>query len=356
MPDEHQRYPSEEPSAQLTANTQGGKPHDAESTPSSWIGRRVGHCRLLSHVSRGGMGDVFAAEHLYLSRNVAIKLPRIDAGGAFFNQQRLLHEARHLAKVAHVNVVSVHDLGFTSAGLAYLVMELLGGDPLDQILERTPFLGLPEALHVVRELARGVHACHRADVLICDVKPENVMVVGGPLIGFPPQGTVWTKIIDLGVAQSIQEARRPKEGGADQWMGTPAYASPELIRGDALSPASDVYSLGVLFYELIAGQVPFTANNIKDQLQLHLLADPKPLSYYRPEIKAESPLERLVEACLAKDPASRPQNMVSFLNHLDQAARQALVRRSGDEALCGDLRPRQQAMRQEASTVPMTKG
>lgn len=329
----------------------------AARAPLCLEGHRIGHYRLLEHLCQGGMGDVYVAEHVHLGRSVAIKIPRTDSGDAFFNQQQLLAEARHLARVAHVNVVGIYDLGYGPEGLAYLVMEHLQGTSLDNVLARTPFLGLSEVIHLVREVARGVGACHRAGILVCDVKPENVMIVGGPLIGLAPQGTVWTKIIDLGAALSLPVAAEGPLGlRRSQRVGTPAYASPELIQGHSLDPASDVYSLGVLLYELVAGCFPFPAGSDAEHLRMAVELPPTPLSVHREEVAAAGPLEEFVACCLAKDPRARPRDIFAFLNGLDHAAAEAFIRRSGDEALCGDLLPSASQQRPQVSTVRLADG
>jgi serine/threonine-protein kinase len=334
-------------------------PEEAPGAPADPLdlqGQRIGHYRLKEHLCQGGMGEVYVAEHVHLGRSVAIKIPRTDGGDAFFNQQQLLAEARHLARVAHVNVVGVYDLGYGPEGLAYLVLEHLQGTSLDNVLARTPFLGLSEVIHLVREVARGLGACHRAGILVCDVKPENVMIVGGPLIGLAPQGTVWTKLIDLGAALTLPvEAEGPLGLRRSHRVGTPAYASPELIQGRALDLASDVYSLGVLLYELVAGCFPFPAQNDAEHLRMAVEASPTPLSAHREGVPKGGPLESFVATCLAKDPRTRPKDMVAFLDGLDRAASEASIGRSGDEALCGDLQPNLGQPRPQISTVQMDR-
>jgi serine/threonine-protein kinase len=319
-------------------------------------GRRLGHYLIREHLCQGGMGDVFAAEHVHLGRQVAIKIPRTDDGDSFFNQQQLLAEARHLARVAHVNVVGVYDLGYGPEGLAYLVMEHLQGTSLDNILARTPFVGLSEVTHLVREVARGLGACHRAGILVCDVKPENVMVVSGPLIGLAPQGTVWCKLIDFGAALSLPVKISDNLGERRQnRAGTPAYASPELILGHPLDLTSDVYSLGVLLYELVAGCYPYDAESDEEHMRMAVEASPIPLSARRGEIAEGGPLELFVARCLSRDPYARPRDMVAFLDGLDQAARLSSIGRSGDETLCGDLKANISEARPQVSTVRMDR-
>jgi len=267
------------------------------------------------------MGDIYAADHLFLGRPVAIKLPRFDDDRLAFNQQRLLSEARSLALVSHPNVVGVHDMGLTEERMGYLVMELLDGKSLDQIMDRVPLFLFPTILHLTKEVARATAACHRAGIICADVKPDNIMVVHGPLVGRPAQGAVWTKIIDLGTARSIEaEAARDSES-SQTVIGTPAYMSPEMAMGRPLDPRADIYSLGTLLFELVAGRPPFVDDSAEVVLEKHVYEPPPPLSEHREELTPNCDFERLVNRCLAKDPEDRPASATGFLDELDRASR-----------------------------------
>ena len=268
------------------------------------------------------MGDVFAAEHVHLGRKVAVKVPRLDNPNPWFYQQRLLLEARYLARMNHNNVVGVHDLAFTSEGLAYLVMEFLQGQALDEVLCTRPVPALAHSLRVVRETARAIGACHRAGILVGDIKPENIMIVSGPLVGRLGQATEWVKLIDLGGAHSFDpEADRPAAPPAVR-MATPAYCAPELLRGEPLGPATDVYALGILTYELLSGEVPFVHPDDETVLRMHLEREPAPLSSVCPSLLPDRTLDRFVRSCLHKDPGQRPGGAIAFLDGLDRALEQ----------------------------------
>lgn len=301
--------------------------HPAPTAPVDWkepddlVGRVMGNCKLTGHLNRGGMGDIYEADHLFLGRPVAIKLPRFDDDRLDFNQQRLLSEARFLAAVAHPNVVGVHDMGLTEEGLGYLVMELLDGNSLEHIMDRVPLFLFPTILHLTKEIARGIAACHRAGIICADIKPDNIMVVHGPLVGKPAQGAVWTKIIDLGTARSIDvEAARSPET-TEVVIGTPAYMSPEMALGKPLDPRADIYSLGTLLYELVAGRPPFLDPEADVILEQHVYLAPPPISDHREDLTAGCDFEHLLYRCLAKDPDDRPASATDFLDALDKAAR-----------------------------------
>ncbi len=279
-------------------------------------GDEVGNYLVLAHLFTGGMGDIYAAVHLQLNRHVALKVPRLDTPAANFNRRRLLAEARFLARVAHSNVVGVYDFAATNDHLEYLVMELLDGHSLDQILHKTPHLEIPHAIRVVREIARGLAAFHRAGIYHVDLKPENVMVVAGTLVNKPLEGENWIKLIDLGTARLTYEHTIDAELPL---VGTPAYMSPEAILDRPVDGRADLYALGNVFFEILAGRHPIPTDDDAEMLQAQVERRPPPLSTLRPDVPAFSALEMLITDCLEKRPAKRPGSMVEFLGRLDQA-------------------------------------
>lgn len=276
----------------------------------------MGNYLVLAHLFTGGMGHIYAAVHQRLKRHVALKVPRTDGGGGSFNRRRLLTEAQFLARVAHVNVVSVYDFATTGDQLEYLVMELLDGRSLDEILYKTPRLEIPQAIRIAKEMARGLAAFHRAGIYHVDLKPENVMIVTGPLVSKTGEGENWVKLIDLGTARLTYEREQDAEL---PMVGTPAYLSPEAILGRSVGPRADLYALGIVLYELIAGQHPLPLSDDADMLLSQVETRATPLSVRCPEIPASSPLERLIADCLQKRPSRRPGSMIEFLGRLDQA-------------------------------------
>jgi len=279
-------------------------------------GDEVGNYLVLAHLFTGGMGDIYAAVHLQLNRHVALKVPRVDTPAADFNRRRLLAEAQFLSRVAHGNVVAVYDFAATSDRLEYLVMELLDGHSLDQILDKTPHLQIPHAIRVVKEMARGLAAFHRAGIFHVDLKPENVMVVAGALVNKAVEGENWIKLIDLGTARLTYEHNIDTELTL---VGTPAYMSPEAIQDRPVDGRADLYGLGIVFYEILAGRHPLHTTDDAEMIQAQVEQRPSPLSTFRPDIPASSSLERLIMDCLEKRPSKRPGSMIEFLSRLDQA-------------------------------------
>ncbi|MBB2908807.1 serine/threonine-protein kinase [Streptosporangium becharense] len=246
-----------------------------------------GRYRPLGRIASGGMGEVWRAQDELLGREVAVKLLRqhMAADPAF--RERFRTEARIAAGLADPGIAQVFDYG-ESEGVAYLVMELVRGESLAAILARDGSLSAEMTLEVVYQTAMALHAAHSAGIIHRDVKPGNLLVTGSGVI----------KITDFGIAR-VMEATSVTQTGT--LMGTAQYLSPEQASGVPLTPATDVYSLGVVAYECLAGRPPFRAENHVAIALMHLNEPPPPLPENVPPAVRE-----LVMLCLAKDPAQRP--------------------------------------------------
>ncbi|WP_260615749.1 serine/threonine-protein kinase [Microbispora sp. KK1-11] len=276
-----------------------------------------GRYRLTSPIAAGGMGEVWRADDELLGREVAIKLlGRHVAGDATF-RDRFRSEARITAALTDPGIAQVFDYG-ESDGLAYLVMELVRGEPLSAILARNGVLGPDVTLDLVEQTARGLHAAHRAGVIHRDVKPGNLLVTE----------TGQVKITDFGIARALEAAPLTATGTI---LGTAQYVSPEQASGATLSPASDVYSLGVVAYECLAGRPPFTAETPVALALRHLNDTPPPLPGNVP-----APVAALVMAMLAKDPAARPETGPVLLDRV-RVLRETLAGTAASTALLGSL-------------------
>jgi serine/threonine protein kinase len=259
--------------------------------------RRVlgGRYRLRSLLAAGGMGAVWVADDAALGRQVAVKLLSEALAGDGLAAERLRREARAAAGLEHPGIARVLDLG-EDGGRPYLVMELLHGQSLAQRLARAGPLPPAEAARVVAAAAEALQVAHRAGIVHRDVKPGNVFLTG--------DGEV--KLLDFGIASAANQAALT---GGDL-IGTAAYLAPERMLGHDATPASDVYALGVLLYELLAGRPPFTADSSTALAMAHLHARPAPLR----DAAAGAPpaLAAACEQALAKDPADRPPSAAAF--------------------------------------------
>src|SRR5215211_1265934 len=257
----------------------------------------AGRYRLCRWLAAGGMGQVWEAVDEVLDRPVAVKLLRDEYAHDPCFVRRLRAEARYGAAVTHPGIASVFDYGEvrTTDGTAptpFLVMELVVGEPLSWLLAREGRLGLDRSLEIVGQAAVAVGAAHRAGLVHRDIKPANLLV--------GPDGTV--KVTDFGVAQALGQ------GDHDELMlGTAGYLSPEQATGQPATVASDLYALGVVAYECLAGRRPFTGEHPIAVALAHLLQPPPPLPEAVPgEVRG------LVAQAMAKQPTRRPPDASSF--------------------------------------------
>ncbi|WP_327386969.1 serine/threonine-protein kinase [Streptomyces sp. NBC_01207] len=272
-----------------------------------------GRYRLERRLGAGGMGEVWQARDLRLDREVAVKVISRGVAGDHLLEERFRKEARTAAGLTHPRIVTVHDHGEVEVDgrpVLFLVMELVRGRPLTAVLRDHRSGADPAA--VVRwavQICEGLAAAHRAGVVHRDIKPANIMVHG------PAEADV--TICDFGIARLAEETGTglTATGAA---IGTPTYMSPEQARGDRrIDGRSDLYSLGCMLYELLAGRPPFTGSGLS-VLSQHLTGEPAPIRDLRPAVPEE--LERLVLELLAKEPAARPADAEQVIDRLRKAA------------------------------------
>jgi eukaryotic-like serine/threonine-protein kinase len=257
------------------------------------IGSTISRYRILERLGGGGAGVVYKAEDTKLERLVALKFLTSYRSGNDADTRRFLREARASSAVDHPNICTVFEIDETGDGQLFIAMAFCDGETLKRKLERGP-LPVAEAVQLAAQIAAGLAAAHGKGIVHRDVKPANVIVA--------PDGRV--KLVDFGIAKLADQSRLTREGTA---VGTAAYMSPEQIRGDTLDARVDVWSLGVVLYEMIAGQRPFLGDDDQERIRRILYQEPEPLSALRPSVPRE--LERIVGQVLAKRPAERYGNM-----------------------------------------------
>jgi len=273
------------------------------ANPPSLIGQVFGGYRLVTQLRAGGMGTVYYAEHPVIGRRAAVKILRPDVAQNPQVVARFLTEARAANDIRHPNVVEITDIG-VSEGLHYIVMSFLEGESLGERLERDRILDEPSAIRIVRQVASALGAAHERGIVHRDLKPENIFLLNYP--DYPD----YVKVLDFGIAKlignQVSAASNPTEMGTV--MGTPAYMSPEQCRaaGD-LDHRSDIYSLGVMLYEMLVGQVPFRALSTTDVLIAHVQEMPVPPIELNPKLSLH--LNAAVLRALEKDPARRFASM-----------------------------------------------
>lgn len=268
---------------------------------------------LLARLGQGGMGTVYRARRVHIGDEVAVKMLKQNYVTEADAIARFRREAQAAASLHHPNVVTIYDYSDTRENAAaYIVMELVPGVPLGQLLQGGNRLPLARAVALMHSICAGVGAAHRRQIVHRDLKPDNIIVV-------PPSSdnvTETVKVVDFGIAKLRDLAATHALTEAGMMIGTPFYMSPEQCRGEALDARSDVYSLGVMFYEMIAGMRPFTAPTPTGVIAKQLTAAPPPL---HPTLKIPRSVEAVLLRALAKAPNARPADATAFALALAQA-------------------------------------
>jgi len=274
-----------------------GAPADAETGPGTLL---AGKYRLGSLIGSGSFGSVYRARHVDLAHDVAVKVLLTAARNSPEALARFQREGIAACRVKHPNAVAVTDFGVTAGGAAFLVMELLEGQSLQDEMMRVGRFSAPRCAEILTPLCAALAEAHAAGIVHRDIKPANVFLQR------TPQGEK-VKVLDFGIAKMADEdARAGSLTVAGGILGTPVYMAPERFRGEAIDGASDVYSVGVMLYQMLAGRVPFVApdSDLMAIVMMHLHREPPPLSEADPEIAPE--IDRIVLSALRKHPRQRP--------------------------------------------------
>ena len=286
-----------------------------------------GKYRLDERLGKGGMGTVYRATHLLIDRSVAIKVLNPHFVEDEEAQERFRREARAAGRLQHQNAVTVTDFGRTEDGLVYLVMELLEGRSLREVLAREAPLDAARAVSLMLQISAAVAAAHEARVIHRDLKPGNIFVVQRKNV--PPL----IKVLDFGIAKLAADALEEDEE-AEQTLtkvgvmiGTPRYMSPEQCDGGKLTPASDVYSLGIILYEMLTGTTPFSGSTPLAIAMKHSTETPRPPREFLSTIPA--PLEDVVLHALEKLPGNRPPDAGAFRRELYATAERLGLEHAG---------------------------
>jgi serine/threonine-protein kinase len=259
------------------------------------IGKVLGSYRIVRELSSGGQGTVYEAKHELLERVAAVKLLRPELTENTELVQRFFNEAKAATAIHHPGIIEVYDFGYTPDGIAYLVMELLRGEPLSKLIARGP-VAEGDAVQIARGIAGALAAAHDKGIVHRDLKPDNVFLVPDPDV---PLG-VRPKVLDFGVAKLgdmlPRELRHTVTGAL---MGTPLYMAPEQARAAGqIDQRADLYSLGCILYEMLAGRPPFVAQGAGEIIALHLFQQPEPIG-------CSSDVEAIAKKLLEKEPEAR---------------------------------------------------
>ncbi|MDE3179659.1 MAG: serine/threonine protein kinase, partial [Acidobacteriota bacterium] len=278
-----------------------------------------GKYRILGKLGQGGMGSVYKASHVVFDELRALKVinPELTSDDHFL--KRFKQEAIIARRLDHPNAVRVDDIDESESGLPFIVMEYIEGRSLKDLIEKEAPLPTGRACAIVRQVAAALGAAHGLGMVHRDVKPANVMVVN------TPRGEQ-AKVLDFGIAKAKEARSADSSGmtltGTGIVTGTPQYMSPEQAlgkRSDQLDGRSDLYSLGVMMYQMLTGDLPFKADTTMQLLLAHINTPPRPLLEARPESGISPALARVVMRCLEKDPGRRPSSGAELIAEIDDA-------------------------------------
>ena len=272
---------------------------------SSLVGKKVGNYVIKALIGRGGMGSVYSAEHPRIGRKVAIKVLADHLAVQENMARRFETEARAMARLLHPNIIEIYDFGNLDNGTPYYVMELLLGCELRQVMKECKQMTAREVLPYLEQICAALQAAHDRSVVHRDLKPENIFVLEGEPMRL--------KILDFGIAKILETEQGAAITTSGMILGSPVFASPEQVAGEsaAISPRTDLYSLGVMLYSQLCGRPPFTSKSSGVLIAMHLKDQPPPLLVKNPSVPA--PVAELIHQCLEKKPSLRPESATALL-------------------------------------------
>lgn len=287
------------------------------------VGQELNGYVIESVLSSGAMGTVYLARHPRIGLKAAVKVLKPEQGAQPDMSARFVREARAMSAIRHPNIVEVLNFGTLVDGQDYLMMELVEGESLQDLMQRECPMAPKQALQIAEQILSALVAAHSAGVVHCDLKPANVMV-------WQPQGAqLQVKVLDFGLARmgvwsppvSDEVSLSPHRERCTTWAGTPEYSPPEQAQGWRVEAPGDLYSLGVMLFEMLSGRLPFAAETPSKVIALHANMQPPDLGEVAPTLPAR--LVRFVHQLLEKDPAQRPRSALVALRYV-QRLRSAL--------------------------------
>lgn len=270
-------------------------------------------------IGGGGMADVYKAQDKLLDRAVAVKILHQQYANDAEFVEKFRREATAAAKLAHPNIVNIYDVG-EDGGSQYIVMEYVSGPTLKEVIQQKGCLEPIEAVRIAKEIASALESAHRNNLVHCDIKPHNILVM--------PDGHI--KVTDFGIARAVSASTMTYSGSV---MGSVHYFSPEQAKGTVITTKSDVYSLGVVLYEMLTGQLPFNGETSVSIALKHLQEEPVPIRQINTSIPPV--LEAIVQKAMSKDPADRPSSTELYAD-LNQAKAMLADRGISQEAVSND--------------------
>jgi len=306
-------------------------PNDGQTLRSSSPGQDlVGQVladryHVMKKLGEGGMGQVYLAEHVKMGRKSAIKVLNPSMVYDPDAVARFNREAANASRISHPSVCAIYDFGETPEGLIYLAMEFVEGQPLTEVLKREGALPVARAVAIFAQVAGALHAAHDLGIVHRDLKPDNVMIARAR------DGTDVVKVVDFGIAKLVGSDASQEVTKTGLVIGTPEFMSPEQLSGDKLDGRSDIYSLGLVFFKMLTGRLPFEAGTVQETLIQRLTEEPAKLAAARPDLRFPPGLQETLDSALARTPVARYQSAAKFAHEV--ASVTGLARRSSPTAI-----------------------
>ncbi|MDE3217374.1 MAG: protein kinase, partial [Gemmatimonadota bacterium] len=267
---------------------------------------------VLRKLGEGGMGQVYLAEHVKMGRKSAVKVMNPGMVHDADAISRFNREASNASRINHPNVAAVYDFGETGEGLIYLAMEFVEGPPLTKLIEQQGALPPLRAADIARQAADALAVAHDMGIVHRDLKPDNIMIAKNR------DGTDLVKVVDFGIAKAADnEAQKVTKTGLV--VGTPEYMSPEQLAGDKLDGRSDIYSLGLVAFNMLTGKLPFPSDSAQEAMIMRLTDKPKPLAEMKPDVAWTPEVQAVMDRALERDASLRYQTAAQFGRDLMRA-------------------------------------
>ncbi|HTR79442.1 MAG TPA: serine/threonine-protein kinase, partial [Gemmatimonadaceae bacterium] len=278
--------------------------------------------QILEVIGEGGMGRVYLAEHVRMGRRSALKVINPSLAVTAEAISRFNREASNASRINHPNVAQIYDFGETPDGILYLAMEFIEGETLTTIIEREGAIPLGQAGQIAKQIADALAAAHHLGIVHRDLKPDNIMV------GRHLDGSDWVKVVDFGIAKTVQgrSGDTPSQTvtTAGVSLGTPEYMSPEQLAGERLDARTDIYSLGLVLFNMLTADLPYPRLTSKETLIRRLTSQPRTLAEVRPDIAWPAALQATLSRALAPEAADRFAGVAEFGQSIVQATADAI--------------------------------
>src|ERR1051325_2802773 len=282
----------------------------------SLVGQMLdGRYRIVRKLGEGGMGEVYAAEHVHIEKKFAIKLLRPEIVSNAEAVTRFRQEARSSSSIGHRNIIAIEDFGQLADGRIYMCMELLNGAALNDMIMQP--MAVDRLLNILIQTGHGLAAAHAKNIVHRDMKPENIFVTIGP------NGEDVPKLLDFGIAKVSGNEGQNHLTRTGTIFGTPYYMAPEQALGNPVDARTDIYSVGVIMYECFSGTLPFQGEQFMGILTQHITMEPEPVAQRAAKAGRQLPpgLAETITRCMQKNPAQRFQTMDDLVNALIQIYR-----------------------------------